>query len=177
MKKRSLLLVLLVFLGTAPLSALPGGLRAELSTQFGSSIVSRYVSVNAALLYQPAFAGFGGGIKNVVGISEIGYYIAPYGRVQMGPVYLGTGASIPAVQPSEKEAVIAELAPFATIGISATPFPLGPGSLGFDISIDAVFTAVPRTSNGETEVEKAAGTILAPLLGAMKGFIGIAYSF
>lgn len=177
MKKRILLFVLLPLLTAAPLLGLPGGWEAGVSTQFGSSIVSRYINLHASLVHQQDVAGFGGGIKNVIGISEGGYYIAPYARLEIGPFYLGTGASIPLAQPSQEEAATAELAPFGTIGVFAAPWAVGTGSLGFDISIDAIFTAVPQGPDGETEVEKITGAILSTLLGAIKGSVGIAYSF
>ena len=175
--KKTTILITLLLLSTAPLWSLGAGLEAEVSVQGGSSIVSQYLTVNPSLVWRPTFVGLGGGIKNYIGLSEPGYYLAPYARVELGPLYVGAGASLPVAQPSEDEAVQMDPAPFATVGIAATPIPLGPGNLGFDVSLDGILTAVPLADDGDDAVENAVGTIFATLFGAVKLFAGVAYSF
>jgi hypothetical protein len=147
---RKLLLMLLLFSLVLPVFAEEErGLRVDASAGYTGSINSSFISVRPEALYDFGLLALGGGVNTLFGLTYSDIYIAPYAGFELGWFYLNGGAVFELAPPDPDAApngyVEADtaLSPYFTLGANAAFLPIGPGKLGFDLSLGIIPTGKP----------------------------------
>lgn len=173
MKKTLFVVILVCLIAVSASSQNAGPIRLYTSAGASVSISSVYLTLNPQIRYAMSRFAVGGGVKNYLGLAFTDVYTAPYVVGSLGSLYLGLGATFRIVDPdpakSETGYALPEaetegnLVPFITMGISKGIKGIGPGSLGFDISLDFLPSAVPveEVDDSESDIGDIIGSIIA----------------
>ena len=160
-----------------------GPVHVALATQLTASVFAAHVSVNPSVAYRFGLLGAGAGVKAYRGLGHDGFYVGPYGRIELGWFYLGAGPFFLLRQPSGDDWVQVD-GGTSFIGLAGIQVPLarlGPGQLALDTGID--FSVTPSKlieSESDSFVGALIGSIVATIVGAaansLKANVGLAYS-
>jgi len=115
----------------------------ELGAGVTSSIFALYGSANVSVVHKPEFIGGGVAAKALVGLTQRDFYLAPYGRLEIGWVYLGAGPLLLIRQPTDFAQVDGFLSLFTTLGLGIPLDDIANGKLVLDLGADASLTPSP----------------------------------
>ena len=156
--------------------------RWEIDAGAGASIAltSAYITVSGSASFKPRVMGIGIAAKALAGLSYADMYLAAWGRVDIGWLYLGGGVALPVKPPREDTGLTLTtpvVGPYLALGLAHGFIPMGPGKLGLDLGAEAFFSVV-GVEPGE-DVGSAIGSgiaaVLLSLFGAVKVTASVIY--
>jgi hypothetical protein len=156
---------------------------AEVGAGVTASVFASYASVNLSVVHKPNFVGIGGGAKAMIGIAQRDFYVAPYGRLELGWLYLGVGPLFLIQQPDPEVFIPAgeTISFFSTLGFGIPLDSIANGKLILDFGVDVSFTPSPIiVADSGNPIADLFATIIATALGAIlntvKANVGLAYA-
>jgi hypothetical protein len=169
MKRAAIVLIIfLIAASTAPAQMQRMKNEAELDVGFTTSIFASYVSANVAVVHKPALLGGGAGAKAMLGITQRDFYVAPYGRLELGWLYFGAGPLLLIKQPEDFAQIDGFVSLFTTLGFGIPLDDIANGKLMLDLGVDASLTPSPviAADSGNAFADILA-TLIVTALGAV----------
>ncbi len=154
---------------------------AEIGVGLTASIFASYASASVCVVHKPEFFGFGGGTKAMIGIGQRDFYVAPYGRLELGWLYLGAGPLFLIQQPDDFTQLEGMVSFFSTLGFGIPLDSIANGKLVLDVGVDASLTPSPiLVADSGNFIADLFASIIATAMGAIlntvKANVGIAYA-
>jgi hypothetical protein len=178
---KKIIIVLCIFIIPAASFAADSYFRIDTTMSFGLCLNSAHLVPEISASYHYGILGIGTGVKTVFGLNFNEIYLTPYLKGHLGWLYLGVGAA-PAVKAPEPKTgydyIIPDPPVFVMLGLSKGFIPIGPGNLGFNISLSAFpsyFELEDPDDVGQAIGNAFAGTLVAALT-LLKVNAGIMYS-
>ncbi len=154
---------------------------AEIGVGLTASVFTSYASVNLSVVHKPGFFGIGGAAKAMVGIAQRDFYVATYGRLELGWLYLGVGPLLVIRQPADFLPIEGMISFFSTLGLGIPVDSIANGKLVLDFGVDVSLTPSPiLVADSGNPIADLFATIIVTALGAilnsLKVNIGLAYA-
>lgn len=184
MKRAILVCVLVALVGGSVVAQLnqPEN-EAELGVGFTASIFASYASAVLNVVHKPQLFGVGAGGKLMVGLGQRDFYAATYGRIELGPLYLGLGPLFLIRQPPEDEFVNTSelISLFSTLGLGLPLDSIANGNLVLDVGVDASLTPSPILVSDTGDIigdffASLIATTIGAIFNTVKVNLGLAYA-
>ena len=153
----------------------------EIGVGLTASIFASYAPANLSVVHKPNLLGIGGGTKAMVGIAQRDFYVAPYGRLELGWLYLGAGPLFLIQQPDDFARIEGMISFFSTLGFGIPLDSVANGKLVLNFGVDASITPSPIlvADSGNFIADLFASiivTALGAILNTVKANVGLAYA-
>jgi hypothetical protein len=146
-----------------------------------AAVTGWYLTAGIGLVYQPRLLGIGGEEKFFYGLQMGDAYLLTLAVAKVGWIEIGGGVSAMVRRPTTTSLYnnnFLKLYPALTAGLVGPLIPVGPGRLGFDLSLDTFLSAVPPSALTGAGTNIAAALFVptfATVLGAVKLTAGLDY--
>lgn len=95
------------------------------------------------VVHKPEFFGIGGWAKAMIGIGQRDFCLAPYGRLELGGLYLGVGPLFPIKELDDFVQLDGMVSFFSTLGFGIPLDSIANGKRVLDVGLDASITPSP----------------------------------
>ena len=181
--KRLWIILALALSAITPATAQYGQTSNEVEIGVGltASIFASYASANLSVVHKPDLLGIGAGTKAMIGIAQRDFYVAPYGRLELGWLYFGVGPLFAIQQPDDFVQLDGMISFFSTLGFGIPLDSIANGKLVLDFGVDASITPSPiLVADSGDFIADLFATIIVTALGAVlntvKANVGLAYA-
>jgi hypothetical protein len=181
MKRVVLVVTLSILCASLPAQLNQPDNEAELGVAFTASVFASFVSPVVSVVHKPEVFGIGGGAKAMIGLGQNDFYVAPYGRIELGALYMGVGPLFVIRQPDDFTGIDSAVSFFSTIGFGIPLDSIANGDLVLDLGVDASITPSPiivaDTGNFLTDLlASIIVTTLGAVMNTVKLNVGLAYA-